>query len=93
MTNLSEIQKKEGVIIRRLENDYYIFNEGKCYKVNETGALVYKYIGKDMQLSEFCKKMAIKYNSDCCDDIMKDVITFIEFLCSVNVIDIQNEGI
>ena len=86
MNNLNEINKNENAIIRKLEDNYYIFIDGKCYKVNETGALVYKYIGSDMPISLFCQKMAKKYDSESSEMIMKDVMAFIEFLENINVL-------
>ena len=42
MHNFEQIVRKEGLRVRGIESEYYIIGNGKCYKLNELGALVIK---------------------------------------------------
>ncbi len=80
MHNFEQIVRKEGLRVRGIESEYYIIGNGKCYKLNELGALVIKYTGQKMELKDFCAKVSQKYHEEDLDKIEKDVLNYIDFL-------------
>ena len=88
LKNLNEIKKCENVTVRKVEEKYYLLRSGKCFRVNETGILIVKYIGKDMLLDEFCDKLVKKYgNEQMLDQVKQDVVRFIQFLSDNEMIE------
>lgn len=86
--NLNELRKCEYIIVRKIEDKYYMLGQGKCFELNETGVLVVKYIGKNMLISEFCKKLAQKYEGRVqIEQIERDIELFIDFLIKNRLIE------
>lgn len=91
INNLNEVKKSEGIVVRKIGVKYYVLNKNRCYLLNETGILIVKYCGKDMDINEFCEKIVAKYNNkDMYEQVKKDIITFINFLIEINVLTCTN---
>lgn len=61
MDNFSDLYKNKKFKVREIEGKYYLYGNGSCYLLNDMGAIVWKYVGKDMMSDEFIGKVNTKY--------------------------------
>lgn len=85
--NLNQYHRKDNLRIRKFNDEYYMLCSGKCYKINETGAVVIKYIGKDMPINTLSNRIMEIYNGCNIDEIIEDIKTFINFLFNEGLIN------
>lgn len=85
--NLNKYNRKDGLRIRKFNDEYYMLCSGKCYEINETGAIVIKYISKDMTIETLSNKIAETYSVCVVDKISEDINSFIDFLLSEGLIN------
>lgn len=79
--NMSEFVLSNEISIRKSGKEYYLLKEGKCFKINETSAIILKYIGCSMDIEEFSERIAKKY--ECIENkeiILSDVMEYMELL-------------
>lgn len=84
--NLSNYEKKIETRVRKFENQYYLLGNKKSYQLNYTGAVVLKYIGTEIELETLAKKISAYYKEDNINQIEEDIVTFLDFLLSENLI-------
>lgn len=80
VTNLNQIKRNPELRIRRVQDQYYIFDRHKCYAVNTTGATVVHALGKDYPIHEFLDRLSKKFNMCDLKQLQSDVFDFLDFL-------------
>lgn len=88
--NLNQYNRQNSLRIRKFGNEYFLLSYGKCYKVNEIGAIIVKYIGKDMTIENLSNSIANLYEECNIDQIAEDIKNFINFLLNEELVN-QNE--
>ncbi len=88
--NLNQYNRHNSLRIRKFSDEYYMLGSGKCYKINETGAIVVKYVGKDMPIEALGSKIMDTYNGANIDEIIEDIKAFVDFLLDEGLIN-ENE--
>ncbi|MFQ7133770.1 MAG: PqqD family protein [Oscillospiraceae bacterium] len=86
MDNFSDLYKNKKFKVREIEGKYYLYGNGSCYLLNDMGAIVWKYVGKDMMSDEFIGKVNTKYEDTTPDQIRTDVDSYINFLISIGAV-------
>ncbi len=86
MDSFSELYRKKKFKVREIEGKYYLYGSGSCYLLNDMGAIVWKYVGKDMTLDEFVGKVNTKYEDTTPAQIRTDVDSYISFLISIGAV-------
>lgn len=89
ITNLNQIERTPELRIRKVQEQYYIFDRHGCYAVNMTGAMIVHALGKDMPMQAFLEKLANKFNVSNCSELKKDVSGFIAFLEKEGLVSIK----
>lgn len=84
--NLEQFERHDGVRIRKFKSIYYLLTSEKNYQLNELGAVVLKYIGKNMEVVDLCNKISENYTEKNLKKINDDVRSFIDFLLSEGII-------
>lgn len=89
ISNFIQIKRNPDLRIRKVQEQYYIFDRHKCYAVNFTGAIVVHTLEKNYPMKDFLDKLSEKFDVNDFDTLQKDVITFIEFLAQVGLVTIE----
>lgn len=80
ITNLNQIERNPELRIRKVQEQYYIFDRNKCYAVNTTGAVVVHALEKDYPMQEFLVRLSEKFNMCDINQLKSDVLEFLDFL-------------
>ena len=78
--NLKDLTRNESLMLRKLNDNYYLLVESEAYEANEIGASIVNAVGRDLSISELCMKIAKKYSYDDVEQIKADVENYINFL-------------
>lgn len=84
--NLMNYEKNTKVHVRKFKNDFYLLGNGKGYRLNYVGAVVIKYLHKDMEISELSGKIASYYGIEDTEQIAADICNFLNFLIQNNLV-------
>ncbi len=90
ISNLNELVRNEKLSIRKVESQFYLLAGADCYKVNNTGVIITNAIGKDMTITELCKKLGAKFGYNDLVQIEQDVNNFIDFLIEEELVSHAN---
>lgn len=92
MKFLNIYKRNENTNVRKFSNEYYIICAHKTFKINEIGAVILKYVGSEISISELANRILSKYEGAKYDEIYKDIENFLLFLISENIImDVKDE--
>jgi len=89
INNLKQLSRCGDLVIRKLEDEFYLISSYGTYAANEIGATIVNAVGRDLSIDDLCLKLTEKY-SDCdIDQIRSDVNTYISFLVSEGVLSCE----
>ncbi|WP_142967729.1 PqqD family protein [Enterococcus casseliflavus] len=77
----------EDIRIRKLGHNFYIIGNGKTYEINEMGAIILKYINKDMTVEILAHRISDKYHEEDVMKVIDDINEYISFLKSADIIE------
>lgn len=89
ITNLNQIKRNPELRIRKVQEQYYIFDRHKCYAVNTTGAIVVHALEKDYPMQEFLDRLSKKFNMCDINQLQNDVLEFLDFLEREELVSIK----
>ena len=78
--NLNEVSRHEDLVMRKLEENYYLMVGADVYEANEVGATIVNAIGRDLLVEELCVKISQKYDFNDIEQIRNDVSSYMDFL-------------
>lgn len=88
-TNFKIYNRKSNLRVRKFNEEYYMLCSGKCYEINEIGAIIVKYLGQDIEVKELSNKINEVYSDTNPEIIEKDIEVFISFLYDEGLIYIN----
>lgn len=80
ISNLNQITRESSLRLRRIQNQFYLFDSKQCFEINLTGAMIVNAIGEDLSINDLCEKLAQKFEDVNIETIKKDVNIFLGFL-------------
>lgn len=88
ISNLRYVRKNDNIKLRMVANKYYLFGNGQCLETNEIGAIIWKYLGNEVEINEFAKKVSKKYEYQNIDGIIEDTLKYIGFLSENHLVQV-----
>ena len=80
--NLVQLKRKDNLVIRKLDDVYYLLCGQDAYEVNETAATIVNALGRDLPVDELYAKLSEKYEFGDLEQIKTDVEFYLSFLLS-----------
>lgn len=87
---MNNFKRNENVRVRKFQNEFYLLGNGNSYSLNYLGAVVIKYLGKNITLAKLVVKISKHFPEVAQKKIKQDVIDFIDFLLSEELVSIDN---
>lgn len=88
--NMNELKKTDNLHLRKLSDKYYVFGTEVCFELNELGAVIFRYIGSDMPISNLLIGLKKRFNYDISEErIQHDIYDFIDNLINLKLVKIN----
>lgn len=90
--DLNKIERSVNYRMREFNDEFYLFGEGKSFKVNRLGKIIWIAIGKEITFDELICKILINYNlsNENKSIVENDVSEFIKNLLDIGAL-VYNE--
>lgn len=89
ISNLNQISRAAALRLRKIQDQFYLFDAQRCYAINITGAIIFNAVGNDMPVDELCKKLSEKFTNIDTINLSQDVENFIDFLLTEGLVELK----
>lgn len=80
MIILNKYNRNPNLLIRRIEEEYYVILDNKVYKFNYFGMVILKYIGSDISISDLAIRISEFCEHNDVSEVLNDITKFIEYM-------------